>query len=93
MRIKLLLIFSLLFLTSCSPLKNNADAIVEPYKLTKEQTSILQMTPFQEGDSMFYNVTLKNEKDEIHATIDYYQNGKKTNIIANIATSHFQKRK
>lgn len=51
------------------------------------------MTPFQEGDSMFYNVTLKNEKDEIHATIDYYQNGKKTNVIANIATSHFPKKK
>lgn len=77
MHIKLLSILFLLFLTSCSSLKNNADAIVEPYKLTEEQSSILQMTPFQEGDSMFYNVTLKNEKDEIHATIDYYQNGKK----------------
>lgn len=77
MRIKLLLIFSLLFRKSCSPLKNNADAIVEPYKLTKEQSSILQMTPFHEGNSMFYSVTLKNDKDEIHATIDYYQNGKK----------------
>ncbi|KPU55802.1 hypothetical protein [Bacillus wiedmannii] len=93
MRIKLLLIFSLLFLTSCIPLKNNADAIVEPYKLTKEQSSILQMTPFQEGNSMFYSVTLKNETDKIHATIDYYQNGKKTNVIANIATSHFQEKK
>jgi hypothetical protein len=93
MRIKLLLIFSLLFLKSCSPLKNNADAIVEPYKLTEEQSSILQMTPFQEGDSMFYSVTLKNEKDKIHAIIDYYQNGKKTNVIANIATSHFQEKK
>ena len=93
MRIKLLLIFSLLFLTSCIPLKNNADAIVEPYKLTEEQSSILQMTPFQEGFSMFYSVTLKNETDKIHATIDYYQNGKKTNVIANIATSHFQEKK
>ncbi|MGH1327635.1 histidine kinase [Bacillus pretiosus] len=93
MRIKLLLIFSLLFLTSCIPLKNNADAIVELYKLTKEQSSILQMTPFQEGNSMFYSVTLKNETDKIHATIDYYQNGKKTNVIANIATSHFQEKK
>jgi len=93
MRIKLLSILFLLFLTSCSSLKNNEIAIVEPYKLTEEQSSILQMTPFQEGDSMFYNVTLKNKKDEIHATIDYYQNGKKTNIIANIATSHFQKKK
>ncbi|WP_368905683.1 histidine kinase [Bacillus wiedmannii] len=93
MRIKLLSILFLLFLTSCSSLKNNADAIVEPYKLTEEQSSILQMTPFQEGDSIFYNVTLKNEKDEIHATIDYYQNGKKTNVIANIATSHFPKKK
>ncbi|PEO53290.1 histidine kinase, partial [Bacillus wiedmannii] len=93
MRIKLLLIFSLLFLKSCSPLKNNADAIVEPYKLTEEQSSILQMTPFQEGFSMFYSVTLKNEKDKIHAIIDYYQNGKKTNVIANIATSHFQEKK
>ena len=35
------------------------------------------MTPFQEGNSMFYNVTLKNDKDEINATIDYYNNGKK----------------
>ncbi len=93
MRIKLLSILFLLFLTSCSSLKNNADAIVEPYKLTEEQSSILQLTPFQEGDSMFYNVTLKNEKDEIHATIDYYQNGKKTNVIANMATSHFPKKK
>ncbi|MCU5705782.1 histidine kinase [Bacillus wiedmannii] len=93
MRIKLLSILFLLFLTSCSSLKNNEITIVEPYKLTEEQSSILQMTPFQEGDSMFYNVTLKNEKDEIHATIDYYQNGKKTNVIANIATSHFQKKK
>ncbi|MGH0592163.1 histidine kinase [Bacillus pretiosus] len=93
MRIKLLSILFLLFLTSCGSLKNNADAIVEPYKLTEEQSSILQMTPFQEGDSMFYNVTLKNEKDEIHATIDYYQNGKKTNVIASIATSHFPKKK
>lgn len=79
MRIKVLSILFLLFLTSCSPLKHNEIAIVEPYKLTEEQSSILQMTPFQEGNSMFYSVTLKNEKDEIHATIDYYQNGKKTN--------------
>ncbi|WBO89851.1 histidine kinase [Bacillus tropicus] len=93
MRIKLLLILSLLLLTSCSPLKNNEVAIIEPYKLTKEQTSILQMTPFQEGNSMFYNITLKNDKDEIHATIDYYQNGKKTKEIAYIATSHFSKKK
>ena len=49
----------LLLLTSCSKIKNNEVAIVEPYKLTKEQASILQMTPFQEGNSMFYNVTLK----------------------------------
>ena len=34
------------------------------------------MTPFQEGNSMFYNITLKNDKDEINATIDYYNNGK-----------------
>ncbi|HDR7516857.1 histidine kinase [Bacillus mobilis] len=93
MRIKLLSILFLLFLTSCSPLKNNEIAIVEPYKLTEEQSSILQMTPFQEGNSMFYSVTLKNEKDEIHATIDYYQNGKKTNEIVNTATSHFPKKK
>ncbi|MES5865496.1 histidine kinase [Bacillus cereus group sp. RP32] len=93
MRMKLLLTLSLLFLTSCNPLKNNEVAIVEPYKLTEEQSSILQMTPFQEGSSMFYNVTLKNKQDEIHATIDYYQNGKKTNEIANIATSHFPKKK
>ncbi|GAB6442327.1 MULTISPECIES: histidine kinase [Bacillus] len=93
MRIKLLSILFLLFLTSCSPLRNNEIAIVEPYKLTEEQSSILQMTPFQEGNSMFYSVTLKNEKDEIHAKIDYYQNGKKTNEIVNTATSHFQKKK
>ncbi|GMR64405.1 hypothetical protein BAC7755_10750 [Bacillus sp. MN7755] len=93
MRIKLLAILSLLFLTSCSPLKNNEVSIVEPYKLTKEQSAILQITPFKEGNSMSYCVTLKSEKDEINATIDYYQNGKKTNEIANIATSHFQKRK
>lgn len=93
MRIKLLSIFFLLFLTSCNPLKNNEVAIVEPYKLTEEQSSILKMTPFREGNSMFYNVTLKNEKDEIHATIDYYQNGKKTKEIAYIATSHFSKKK
>lgn len=93
MRIKLLAILSLLFLTSCSPLKNNEVSIVKPYKLTKEQSAILQMTPFQEGNSMFYSVTLKNEKDEINATIDYYQNGKKTNEIANITSSHFSKKK
>ncbi|MGD6891142.1 histidine kinase [Bacillus mobilis] len=93
MRIKLLSIFFLLFLTSCSSLKNNEIAIVEPYKLTEEQSSILQMTPFQEGNSMFYSVTLKNEKDEIHATIDYYQNGKKVKEIANIASSHFPEKK
>lgn len=91
MRIKLLSILCLLLLTSCSQIKNNEVAVVEPYKLTKEQASILQMTPFQEGNSMFYNVTLKNDKDEINATIDYYNNGKKTKEIANIATSHFQK--
>ncbi|WP_001220621.1 hypothetical protein, partial [Bacillus thuringiensis] len=93
MRIKLLSILSLLLLTSCSPLKNNEVAIVEPYKLTKEQASILQMTPFQEGNSMFYNITLKNDKDEINATIDYYNNGKKTKEIAYIATSHFLEKK
>ncbi|MGE6538002.1 histidine kinase [Bacillus luti] len=93
MRIKLLSILFLLFITSCSPLKNNDVAVVEPYKLTKEQSSILQMTPFPKGNSMFYNVTLKNDKDEIHATIDYYHNGKKTKEIAYIATSHFSKKK
>ncbi|WP_144614323.1 histidine kinase [Bacillus cereus] len=93
MRIKLLSILFLLFLTGCSPLKNNEFAVVEPYKLTEEQSSILQMTPFQEGNSMFYNVTLKNEKDEIHATLDYYQNGKKVKEIANIASSHFPEKK
>jgi len=93
MRIKLLSILFLLFLTSCSPLKNNEFAVVEPYKLTEEQSSILQMTPFQEGNSMFYNVTLKNEKDAIHATLDYYQNGKKVKEIANIASSHFPEKK
>ena len=50
------------------------------------------MTPFQEGNSMFYNVTLKNDKDEINATIDYYNNGK-TKEIANILPHIFQKRK
>ena len=25
---------------------------------------------------MFYNIALKNDKDEINATIDYYNNGK-----------------
>ncbi|AKE17994.1 MULTISPECIES: hypothetical protein [Bacillus] len=93
MRIKLLSILCLLLLPSCSQIKNNEVAIVEPYKLTKEQASILQMTPFQEGNSMFYNVTLKHDKDEINATIDYYNNGKKTKEIANIATSHFSKKK
>lgn len=93
MRIRLLSILCLLFLTSCSPLKENEVASVKPYKLTKEQSDILQMTPIGEGNRMFYNVTLKNEKDEIHATIDYYQNGKKTNEIANIAASHFPKKK
>ncbi|MHC2831552.1 histidine kinase [Bacillus sp. F9_6S_D1_P_5] len=93
MRIKLLSILFLLFLTGCSPLKNNEFAVVEPYKLTEKQSSILQMTPFQEGNSMFYNVTLKNEKDEIHATLDYYQNGKKVKEIANIASSHFPEKK
>ncbi|MEC2300569.1 histidine kinase, partial [Bacillus cereus] len=39
MRIKLLLILSLLLFTSCSQLKNNEVAIVEPYKLTTEQAS------------------------------------------------------
>ncbi|KAB2460649.1 histidine kinase [Bacillus sp. CH126_4D] len=92
MRIKLLAIL-LLFLTSCSPLKDNEVASVKPYKLTKEQSDILQMTPIGEGNRMFYNVTLKNEKDEIHATIDYYQNGKKVKEIANIASSHFPEKK
>ncbi|WP_433772418.1 histidine kinase [Bacillus wiedmannii] len=93
MRVKLLLLLSLLFLTSCSPLKNNEGAVVKPYKLTKEQSDILQMTPIQEGNSMFYNVTLKNDKDEINATIEYYQNGKKVKEIANIAASHFLEKK
>ncbi|MDM8361609.1 histidine kinase [Bacillus thuringiensis] len=93
MRIKLLSILCLLLLTSCSQIKNNEVAIVEPYKLTKEQASILQMTPFQEGNSMFYNITLKNDKDELNATIDYYNNGKKTKEIAYIATSHFLEKK
>ncbi|MBE5108893.1 hypothetical protein IGI01_27760 [Bacillus thuringiensis] len=65
MRIKVFFILFLLFFTSCSPLKNNKVASVEPYKLTKEQSSILQMTPIQEGNSMLYHVTLKNNKDEI----------------------------
>ncbi|MDR4983728.1 histidine kinase [Bacillus cereus] len=93
MRFALLFILSFLLLTSCSPLKNDEGASVEPYKLTKDQSSILQMTPIQEGNSMFYNVTLINDKDEINATIDYYQNGKKEKEIAHIATSYFQKKK
>ncbi|OOR28129.1 histidine kinase [Bacillus mycoides] len=93
MRVKLLFILSLLLFTSCSPLKNNEDATVKPYKLTKEQSDILQMTPIQEGNRIFYDVTVKNNKDELHATIEYYQNGKKVKEIANIASSHFLKNK
>ncbi|EJV69958.1 hypothetical protein IEM_01164 [Bacillus cereus BAG6O-2] len=93
MRVKLLFILSLLLFTSCSPLKNNEDATVKPYKLTKEQSDILQMTPIQEGNRMFYDVTVKNNKDELHATIEYYQNGKKVKEIANIASSHFSEKK
>ncbi|MGE6594976.1 histidine kinase [Bacillus proteolyticus] len=92
MRIKLLFILSLLLFTSCSSLKNNEGATVKPYKLTKEQSDILQMTPIGEGNRMFYNVTIKNNKDELHATIDYYQNGKKVKEIANIASSHFSEK-
>ncbi|MEH7815335.1 histidine kinase, partial [Bacillus toyonensis] len=69
MRINVLFILSLLFFTSCNQIQNNEVASVEAYKLTKEQSSILQMTPIQEGNSMFYNVTLNNDKDEINATI------------------------
>lgn len=93
MRVKLLLLLSLLFLTSCSPLKNNEGAIVKPYKLTKEQSDILQMTPISEENRMFYDFTIKNNKDELHATIEYYQNGKKVKEIANIAASHFLEKK
>ncbi|AXK19583.1 histidine kinase [Bacillus toyonensis] len=93
MRINVLFILSLLFFTSCNQIKNNEVASVEAYKLTKEQSSILQMTPIQEGNSMFYNVTLNNDKDEINATIDYYQNGKKVKEITNIASSHFLEKK
>ncbi|PFQ66096.1 histidine kinase [Bacillus cereus] len=93
MRVKLLFILSWLLFTSCSPLKNNGGAIVKPYKLTKGQSDILQMTPIGEGNRMFYNVTIKNNKDELHATIDYYQNGQKVKEIANIASSHFSEKK
>jgi hypothetical protein len=92
MRIKLLFILSLLFLTSCSSLKNNKIATVQPYQLTKEQSSILQMTPIQEGNIMLYNIAIQNNTDEIHVLIEYYQNGTKVRDIANIASSHFQKK-
>lgn len=35
------------------------------------------MTPIGEGNRMFYDVTIKNNKDELQAKIEYYQNGKK----------------
>ncbi|MBE7101528.1 histidine kinase [Bacillus cereus] len=93
MRIKLLFTLSLLLLTSCSPLKNNEGATVKPYKLTKEQSDILQMTPIGEENRMFYDVTIKNNKDELNAVIEYYQNGTKMKEIANIASSHFLEKK
>ncbi|HDR7782418.1 TPA: histidine kinase [Bacillus wiedmannii] len=93
MRINLLSILFLLFFTSCSPLNDNEVASVKPYKLTKEQSEILQMTPIGAGNRMFYNVALKNNNDELHATIEYYQNGKKVKEITNIASSHFLEKK
>ncbi|MBK5434032.1 histidine kinase [Bacillus sp. TH25] len=93
MRIKLLFTLSLLLLTSCSPLKNNEGATVKPYRLTKEQSDILQMTPIGEGNRMFYDVTIKNNKDELNAVIEYYQNGTKMKEIANISSSHFLEKK
>ena len=43
---------------------------------------------------MFYDVTVKNNKDELHARIEYYQNGKKVKEIANISfSSHFLEKK
>lgn len=93
MLVKLLFILSLLFLTSCNSLKNNEGATVKPYKLTKEQSDILQMTPIDEGNRMFYDVTIKNNKDELQATIEYYQNGKKVKEIANLSSSYFSEKK
>ncbi|EEK77841.1 hypothetical protein [Bacillus cereus] len=93
MRVKLLFIFSLLLFTSCNPLKNSEGSTVKPHKLTKEQSDILQMTPIGEGNRMFYDVTIKNNKDELQATIEYYQNGKKVKEIANIAASFFVEQK
>ncbi|KFN03255.1 histidine kinase [Bacillus clarus] len=90
MRLRLLLFtLFLLLLTSCSPLRNNEFATVRPYPLKKEESSILQMTPIQQGAIMFYDITLKNNKDEIHAVIEYYQNGAKIKDIANTSSSHF----
>lgn len=93
MRVKLLFILSLLLFTSCNPLKNNEGSTVKPHKLTKEQSDILQMTPIGEGNRMFYDVTIKNNKDELQAKIEYYQNGKKVKEIANIAASYFVEKK
>ncbi|KAB2439529.1 histidine kinase [Bacillus luti] len=93
MRVKLLFIFSLLLFTSCNPLKNSEGSTVKPHKLTKEQSDILQMTPIGDGNRMFYDVTIKNNKDELQASIEYYQSGKKVKEIANIASSSFLEKK
>ena len=93
MRVKLLFILSLLLFTSKKKKKNSEGSTVKPHKLTKEQSDILQMTPIGEGNRMFYDVTIKNNKDELQAKIEYYQNGKKVKEIANIAASYFVEKK
>lgn len=51
------------------------------------------MTPIQEGNRMFYDVTIKNNKDEINAVIEEYQNGTKIKENADIASLHFLENK
>ncbi|WP_440603820.1 hypothetical protein [Bacillus sp. GB_SG_008] len=89
-RFFLLPMLLILLISGCT---NHTHPFVKPYKLTKQEEQILNLTPIQQGNIYIYEATLPNKQDEIRTTIEYYKDGTKVKEIGGLSSSHFEKEK
>ncbi|PEA53632.1 hypothetical protein CON64_17455 [Bacillus pseudomycoides] len=78
------------FISGCT---NNTYSSVQPYKLTKQEEEIVNLSPIQQSYIHIFEVKLPNNQDAIRATLEYYKDGKKVKDIGAFSASHFENKK
>ncbi|WP_459500078.1 hypothetical protein [Bacillus sp. C1] len=87
-------ILLLIFLNSCNFHQNEKTyPIVKPYRLSEQESTILQLLPLQQGHVSFYEITIPHKQTEVFTNMEYFQNGEKVKDIAEFSSINFKDKK